>query len=70
MAKRADTGMANRRSLDRLSQWRIDDAWQITDMGELMAALTRHMVDDGLAIWRVRLTIRTLHPQVIGISYT
>lgn len=56
--------------LNPLSEWLLSDGWNIVDSGDLLKALAQRMLDQGIDIWRMRLTLRTLHPQVIGVSFT
>ena len=53
-----------------LIDWLLSDGWNIVDSGMLLKALAIRMLAMGLDVWRMRMTLRTLHPQVIGISYT
>jgi len=53
-----------------LIDWLLSEGWNIVDSGELLKGLVLRMQQAGIDMWRVRLTLRTLHPQVIGVSYT
>jgi len=55
------------RYVNPLVDWLLSEGWNIGDAGQLLRALAVRMQADGIDIWRMRLTIRTLHPQVIGI---
>ena len=50
--------------------WLLNEAWDITDTPHLLRPLIHRMNESGMCLSRVRLTIRTLHPQVIGTSFT
>jgi adenylate cyclase len=56
--------------LDPLVNWLMMEAWKVTSTNRLLAEVCRHLTGDGMPIWRMRCLIRTLHPQVIGKSYT
>ncbi|HJO68050.1 MAG TPA: adenylate/guanylate cyclase domain-containing protein [Rhodospirillales bacterium] len=51
-------------------EWLLTEGWSITVPADFLDKLVARMVASGMALSRVRLTIRTLHPQVIGTSYT
>ena len=51
-------------------EWLLTDGWSITDPADFLEKLIARMVASGIELSRVRLTVRTLHPQVIGTSYT
>ncbi len=53
-----------------LIDWLLSDGWNIVDSGELLKALAVRMLTEGIDVWRMRMTLRTLHPQVIGVSFT
>lgn len=53
-----------------LFRWLLEDAWTFGDTAALVHELAHKAVEDGIPLFRMRLTIRTLHPQVIGVSYT
>ncbi len=50
--------------------WLLAEGWHMTDPEALVRGLIDHMVARDLPLHRFRVTIRTLHPQVIGITYT
>lgn len=58
------------RYVNPLIDWLLSEGWNIVDSGALLKALGLRMRDEGIDIWRMRLTLRTLHPQVVGVSYT
>ena len=51
-------------------EWLLVDGSQVTDPAGLVKGLADRMVEAGIALTRMRATIRTLHPQVIGVNYT
>lgn len=51
-------------------EWLLTEGWSITNPAGFFEKLVARMVASGIVLSRVRLTIRTLHPQVIGTSYT
>lgn len=53
-----------------LVAWLLETGWQIPEPGAFTAALSEQMAKLGLPLFRVRITLRILHPQLIGISYT
>ncbi|MCP5111394.1 MAG: hypothetical protein GY953_11225, partial [bacterium] len=55
---------------DPLVDWLMGEAWSVTSTNRLLAEVCRRLTGDGMPIWRMRCLIRTLHPQVIGNSYT
>ncbi len=50
--------------------WLQTEGWEITEPQELIGRLADMMVRSGIPLVRVRVTIRFLHPQVIGTIYT
>ncbi|MCB2102271.1 MAG: adenylate/guanylate cyclase domain-containing protein [Rhodobacterales bacterium] len=50
--------------------WLISEGWNLPRPEALLRALAERLVADGFPLYRVRLTIRILHPQVMGKSYT
>ncbi|MFO1154391.1 MAG: adenylate/guanylate cyclase domain-containing protein [Rhodospirillales bacterium] len=53
-----------------LIDWLITVGWEIPEPAELVAQLARTMNRAGMSVARVRISLRTLHPQFIGIAYT
>jgi adenylate cyclase len=53
-----------------LIHWLIAVGWDIPEAIELVAALARTMNRAGMPVARLRISLRTLHPQFIGIAYT
>jgi adenylate cyclase len=52
-----------------LVDWLLSDGWNIASPRELVGQLGDRMVDIGIPVYRIRVNIRTLHPQFIGTSY-
>ncbi len=50
--------------------WLLTDGFDFLEADQLLGALARQLVALGLPLMRMRLTLRTLHPQFIGTSYT
>ena len=57
-------------SLNPLTAWLLEEGWQIGDGAELTRRLAKQLSELGIPVSRIRLTLRTLHPQFIGVSYT
>ncbi|MGB1027419.1 MAG: hypothetical protein ACPGYL_12745, partial [Rhodospirillaceae bacterium] len=55
---------------DAVMHWLLHEGWGLTSPQELVRQIAEQLIDAGLPIWRMRLTIRYLHPQLIGSSYT
>ena len=53
-----------------LVDWLVHDAWKAKTSQELVAALAEALVSAGFPLWRLRLFIRTLHPQLFANGYT
>ncbi len=53
-----------------LVDWLVFDAWKATTTPALVAALAEALNGAGVPLWRLRLFIRTLHPQLFADSYT
>ncbi len=52
-----------------LVDWLLKEGWNIACPRELVGQLSVRMVDIGIPVYRIRVNIRTLHPQFIGIGY-
>ena len=50
--------------------WLIGDAWRAQSAPDLVARLAAAMVAAEFPLWRLRLLIRTLNPQLFGLTYT
>lgn len=53
-----------------LSSWLLTTGWDFKTLSELVAAFSRFLVGTGIPVTRLRLTLRTLHPQLVGVTYT
>ena len=53
-----------------LVDWLVLEAWKAKTSQELVAALAEALVSAGFPLWRLRLFIRTLHPQLFAYGYT
>lgn len=51
-------------------QWLWREGWPIPSLPELTGGLARAMVGAGIPLFRFRTTLRTLHPQLAGLSHT
>jgi adenylate cyclase len=52
-----------------LIDWLLRDGWNIASPRELIGQFGERMVDAGIPVYRIRVNIRTLHPQFVGTSY-
>jgi adenylate cyclase len=50
--------------------WLLGDGWSIPSASELTRQLGQRLNAAGVPVFRMRVTIRTLHPQFFGASYT
>lgn len=57
-------------SVHPLVDWLLTEGWDIGDPKELIRRLGLRMVAIGIPLYRLRVTIRTLHPQFLGTAYT
>ncbi len=53
-----------------LIEWLWREGWEITSLPDLAAGFGRAINAAGLPVSRLRLTLRTLHPQLAGLSHT
>jgi len=53
-----------------LSTWLLTTGWDFKAVWELVEAFSQRLVDQGVPVTRLRLTLRTLHPQLVGVTYT
>src|SRR5512147_1307952 len=58
------------RSANPLIQWLWDEGWTITNLPALSRGLGKVMVAAGIPVMRLRLTLRTMHPQLAGLSHS
>jgi adenylate cyclase len=52
-----------------LVDWLLNEGWNIASPRELVGQLGERMVDIGIPVYRIRVNIRTLHPQFVGTVY-
>ena len=70
-----ETELAERPREDRaadtnpLVDWLLNRAWKAKTSPELVNALAEALVRQGFPLWRLRLFIRTLHPQLFAYGY-
>ncbi|MBK8211103.1 MAG: hypothetical protein IPK78_15240 [Rhodospirillales bacterium] len=50
--------------------WLWEKGWTLPTLGELTQGLGRAMNVAGIPVMRLRVTLRTMHPQLAGLSYT
>ena len=53
-----------------LVAWLWETGWTIPTLGELTRGLGQAMNDAGIPVIRFRTTLRTMHPQLAGLSHT
>lgn len=51
-------------------QWLLSEGWHLPEPDDLVAGLCERALAVGLPLFRCRITIRTLHPEIVGVSYT
>ena len=49
--------------------WLVRDAWKPATIADLLANAAEAMISAGLPLWRLRLFIRTLNPQLYGLFF-
>lgn len=49
--------------------WLLREAWNISDSATLTREIARRLVHEGIAVWRLNVTMWSLHPQIAGASY-
>ncbi|MGA8260051.1 MAG: adenylate/guanylate cyclase domain-containing protein [Arenicellales bacterium] len=55
---------------DPLSSWLLTTGWEFRILPGFVAAFSQRLVEAGIPVTRLRLTLRTLHPQLVGVTYT
>jgi adenylate cyclase len=50
--------------------WLVRDAWKAPTIADLLADTAKQMNLAGLPVWRLRLFVRTLNPQLFGMFYS
>lgn len=53
-----------------LVHWLIGDGWNLPDPSDITGEMARAMRGMGISVSRLRITLRTLHPQFLGTTYT
>ena len=66
----AGGGAAGERHANPYIEWMLAKGWHMTEPESLIKGLMQTMTKQGVAVLRLRVTIRTLHPQAIGHSFT
>ena len=51
-------------------KWLVDDAWKATSASDFLARMAAALVGADFPVWRLRLLVRTLNPQLFAHSYT
>src|SRR5580698_9914850 len=59
----------NGSDLQNLTDWLIDGARTAVSPAAMMAEACERLVAAGLPLWRVGVFVRTLHPDIFGISF-
>jgi adenylate cyclase len=59
----------NAPDLQKLTDWLIDGARSAPDPTEMMSETCGRLVKAGIPLWRVNVFIRTLHPDIFGLSF-
>jgi adenylate cyclase len=59
----------NAPDLQKITGWLIDGARSATKPTQLMAETCERLVQAGLPLWRVGVFVRTLHPDIFGLSF-
>ncbi|WP_051609728.1 adenylate/guanylate cyclase domain-containing protein [Terasakiella pusilla] len=55
---------------NHIIHWLLEEGWKYPDRSEFTQHLAQAFLDAGVSVSRIRLTIRLLHPQVMGFGYT
>lgn len=50
--------------------WLIQTSWRAQSLPDSVRQLADVLVENGLPLWRLRILIRTMNPQLFGLSYT
>jgi uncharacterized protein (DUF427 family) len=51
-------------------EWLTRDAWRAPSAPDLIAGLAVRLIETGFPLWRLRLLVRTLHPQLFATALT
>jgi adenylate cyclase len=60
--------MASPGSLHPIAQWLLEQRSARGDASELVAGFAERLLADGTPVWRIRLTVLTMHPELFGRS--
>lgn len=58
------------RAMNPLVDWILAIGWEMATVPDLLRGLCAQIVGLGVPLCRLKLHIRTLHPQFLGVSYT
>ena len=61
--------MVNPSELQKIADWLIDGARSALSPGQMMTETCERLVRAGLPLWRVGVFVRTLHPDIFGVSF-
>lgn len=70
VARLAAKPPAASRSAGALIDWLLTEGWDIADPKDLVARLALRMTSIAIPLYRLRVTLRLLHPQFLGTTYT
>jgi len=59
----------NAPDLDNVTDWLIDGARSAASPSVMMSQTCERLVEAGLPLWRVGVFVRTLHPDIFGVSF-
>nr|HEV8010360.1 adenylate/guanylate cyclase domain-containing protein [Bradyrhizobium sp.] len=59
----------NPSELQKIADWLIDGARSAVSPGQMMTETCERLVRAGLPLWRVGVFVRTLHPDIFGVSF-
>jgi adenylate cyclase len=52
------------------AQWLLTEGWRVPDVSALTKAISETLLALGLPLFRLRLAVRNLHPEFLGMSCT
>lgn len=70
MAPSTSTPPSDTFSENPLIAWLWCEGWSLPTVPELARGLALAMLEAGIPVFRLRLTLRVMHPQLAGLSYT
>ena len=56
--------------LNPLVDWLVQESWKATSTADLVARFAAALAEVGVPLWRLRLFVRTLNPQLFALTYT